>query len=209
MADLEPQPLPTTRASDADRDRVLSILATATSDGRLSVEEHGELMERTLHARTVGELQTITTDLEPHGAPVAEAPAHVVASSQPKKRGLVAVFGARTRKGAWQVPTELRATAVFGAVELDFRNATFDAEDVVLIANCTFGAIEITVPAWVRVIDEGTAIFGAREEAGTPGGPTSVTLHVRGLSLFGAVEIKHKAPKIDRGGGVALPGSPG
>jgi len=200
MSDLEPRPLPTTRASDADRDRVLALLATATSDGRLSVEEHGELMSRTLHARTVGELAEITQDLAPDPVPRPMA----TTAGAGRAKGLVAIFGARTRKGGWQVPTELKATAIFGAVELDFRDARFDAPDVTLIANSMFGAIEITVPDWVRVVDEGSAIFGAREEAGASSGPTTHTLRIHGMSVFGALEVTRKAPTLKRGGGAAL-----
>jgi len=74
MADLVPQRAPTTRASDADRDKVLQVLSTATADGRLTVDEHSELMTRTLHARTIGELDVITQDLAIADAP-APAPA--------------------------------------------------------------------------------------------------------------------------------------
>ncbi len=200
MSDLVPRPT-TTRASDADRDRVLKLLSDATSDGRLSVEEHHDLMTQTLHARTIGELEVITTDLSPHEEPSPEV--HVVAPPA-SRRGLLAIFGARTRKGGWQVPTEFRATAIFGAIELDFRDAQFDAPEVLCVANSVFGAIEITIPDWVRVIDEGAAIFGAREEAGPSNGTPTVTLHLRGMSAFGAVEVKRKAPKLKRGNGPEL-----
>jgi hypothetical protein len=200
VSDLVKRPA-TTRASDADRDRVLKVLADATSDGRLSVEEHHELMTQTLHAKTLGELEVITTDLAPYTDPAPEV--HVVA--QPAtRRGLLAIFGARTRKGGWQVPTEFRATAIFGAIELDFRDAQFDAPEVLCVANSVFGAVEITVPDWVRVIDEGTAIFGAREEAGPSGTTQTVTLRLKGISAFGAVEVKRRAPKLKRGNGPEL-----
>jgi hypothetical protein len=199
MSDLVKRPT-STRASDADRDRVLQVLATATSDGRLTVEEHSDLMTQTLHAKTLGELEVITQDLSPH----VDAPAPVPMSGPPSRRGLLAIFGARTRKGGWQVPTELRATAIFGAVELDFRNAQFDAPEVVCIANSYFGAVEITVPDWVRVIDEGSAIFGAREEAGPSTAKPTVTLRLKGMSVFGAVEVTRKAPELTRPTGPAL-----
>src|SRR6516165_3228867 len=206
MADLVPQRAPTTRASDADRDKVLQVLSTATADGRLTVDEHSELMTRTLHARTIGELDVITQDLAIAEAP-APAPAPAAISPAPK-REFLAIFGARSRKGGWHVPTEFRATAVFGAVELDFREAVFDAPEVLCIANTLFGAVEITVPDWVRVVDDGTAIFGAREEAGPSAAEPTHTLHLRGYSVFGATEVKRRAPKLKRGKGAALPEVP-
>jgi len=203
MSEIVGRPFDTTRASDADRDRVLTLLSTATADGRLTVDEHSDLMSKTLHARTIGELAVITEDLEPltQPAPIPAAPA-----TSSRRAGMVAIFGARTRKGAWQVPTEFKATAVFGAVELDMRNATFDGPEVLCVANSVFGAIEITVPDWVRVIDEGTSIFGAREES-EPQVDTSptVTLRVRGFSAFGALEVRRRAPKRRGGEGSTLP----
>lgn len=195
MSDVVPQPVPTTRASDADRDRVLKVLATATADGRLTVEEHSDLMDRALHARTIGELDVLTVDLGTRPDP----PAPVVLAAAPA-RGFLAIFGARTRKGGWHVPSEFKATAIFGAVELDFREAQFDAPEVVCVANSIFGAVEITVPDWVRVIDEGSAIFGAREEHGGPSAEPRVTLRLKGMSVFGATEVKRKAPKLKGAG---------
>jgi hypothetical protein len=209
MSDLVAQPADSTRASDADRDRVLKLLATATSDGRLTVEEHSDLMSRTLDARTMGELVVITKDLAP--ASVTEpAPVAAPVIGPSTRRGLLAVFGARTRKGVWQVPTELRASAVFGAIELDLREAEFDGPEVVLIAHSVFGAVELTVPDWVRVEDEGHVIFGAREFSDAKGAaaPTSqrptVTVRLRGLTIFGAVEVRRKAPRLRRSTGAEL-----
>jgi Domain of unknown function (DUF1707) len=205
MSDVVPQHSPTTRASDADRDRVLKLLATATADGRLTVEEHGDLMDRALNARTIGELDVLTEDL---GTVTAQPPAPSAPMAAAPSRGFLAIFGAKTRKGGWHVPTEFKATAVFGAVELDFRDAQFDAPEVLCVANCVFGAVEITVPDWVRVIDEGTAIFGAREETGASSVEPRVTLRLRGISVFGATEVKRKASKLNRGPDRALPETP-
>lgn len=202
MGELVAQPGDTTRAADADRDRVLRLLSVATADGRLTVEEHGELMSRTLHARTLGELEVITKDLRPEPAP--ETARIVEPAVAPARRRLLAIFGARTRKGTWHVPTELSALAIFGAVELDLREASFDAAEVVLIANCCFGAVEVTVPEWVRVEEEGHAVFGAREVRGArtaTGVAPRVTLRVRGISVFGALEVKVKPPKAAPGAG--------
>jgi Domain of unknown function (DUF1707)/Cell wall-active antibiotics response 4TMS YvqF len=200
VTDLVAQPSDSMRASDADRDRVLKLLATATSDGRLTMDEHNDLITKTLHARTLGELVVITHDLAP--APSAD-PAPAPSPGPPSRRGLFAVFGARSRKGVWQVPTELRASAIFGAIELDFRDAQFDGPEVLIIANTIFGAVELTVPEWVRVEDEGHVIFGARDfhdsKGPSPAGqrPT-VTVRLRGLTVFGAVEVRRKGTKAPR-----------
>ena len=201
MSDLVAQPGDSTRASDADRDAVLRLLATATSDGRLTVEEHAEFMSKALNARTLGELDVITKDLHP--APGGAQAEVVGARTGGSSRKLVSILGARSRKGVWHMPRELTAVAVLGAVELDFRDAQFDATEVYLNAHSCFGAVEVTVPEWVRVEEEGHAILGAREVRGPratvgPHDGPKVTLHIRGVSILGALEVKVKAPKVPR-----------
>src|ERR1700729_3977825 len=51
------------RASDADRDGVISLLSAAAADGRLSMSEHAERIERAYSARTLGDLAVLTSDL--------------------------------------------------------------------------------------------------------------------------------------------------
>jgi DUF1707 SHOCT-like domain len=53
------------RASDADRDRVASLLQEHHAAGRLTAEEFAERMEAALRARTLGELDELLADL-PH-----------------------------------------------------------------------------------------------------------------------------------------------
>jgi hypothetical protein len=64
---------PDLRASDADRERVVRSLERHTAAGRLSLDEYADRVERTLQARTHGELATVLGDLpaEPTDAPSA------------------------------------------------------------------------------------------------------------------------------------------
>ena len=54
---------PRIRASDADRDRVASLLREHHAAGRLTAEEFHERMDRALEARTLGELDELMADL--------------------------------------------------------------------------------------------------------------------------------------------------
>jgi hypothetical protein len=56
---------PRTRASDADRDRVASLLREHHAAGRLSAEEFSERLDSALRARTLDELDELLADL-PH-----------------------------------------------------------------------------------------------------------------------------------------------
>ncbi|MEE4540395.1 DUF1707 and FHA domain-containing protein [Streptomyces sp. V4-01] len=67
---------PPSRASDADRERVLELLRTAAVEGRLSHETFVIRMERVLAARTLADLRSTIEDLPGvEVAPSAPAPA--------------------------------------------------------------------------------------------------------------------------------------
>ena len=51
------------RAADVDRDRAVSFLTTAFTEGRLTKDEYDERVEQALHARTYSDLDMIVTDL--------------------------------------------------------------------------------------------------------------------------------------------------
>lgn len=61
------------RASAADRDRVTDVLKAAFADGRLTKDEFDERCDRTMSARTYGDLSQVIADL-PGGAVFGTAP---------------------------------------------------------------------------------------------------------------------------------------
>jgi hypothetical protein len=66
------------RAADADRDRVVGLLTTAYSEGRLSKDEYDARLETALAARTYADLDRVVTDLPAAGATVAAPGANAV-----------------------------------------------------------------------------------------------------------------------------------
>jgi hypothetical protein len=77
---------PDIRASDAERERVATLLRDHAGDGRLDADELGERLERAYAARTRGELDTLTSDLPartPRPAPEPR-PAGVLARLGPQ-----------------------------------------------------------------------------------------------------------------------------
>jgi Domain of unknown function (DUF1707)/Domain of unknown function (DUF4190) len=60
------------RAADADRDRAVSYLTTAYTEGRLGKDEYDARLETALSARTYAELDQVVTDLP--GARVGPVP---------------------------------------------------------------------------------------------------------------------------------------
>ena len=170
------------RASDADRDRVLTLLAEAVSDGRLTPEEHAERVQRACTARTLGELADLTTDL-------------VVASAQPVRldggRVISGIFGPAKRDGRWVVPETLTVTAMFGEVEVDFTQAILQARRVQLYATVVGGRLRLVVPDGVSVMVTGHLVLG-RRRGGTPLPASSDTplIELKGLVLGGEVIVR-------------------
>ncbi len=54
---------PQMRASDADRDRTITLIREAYTEGRLTNDEFQQRMEQAQQSRTYGELASLTTDL--------------------------------------------------------------------------------------------------------------------------------------------------
>jgi hypothetical protein len=73
---------PSVRASDADRQAAADRLQEAHAEGRLTLEEFEERIERTLAAKTLGDLDVVTRDLPAVAAPLA-APTHAPAPATP------------------------------------------------------------------------------------------------------------------------------
>jgi len=138
------------RASDFDRDRVITLLAEAAADGRLTPQEHTERVERAYQARTLGQLAALTVDL-------------VAPDSQPIKldtrRAVTGIFTRDSREGRWVVPESLPVIAIFGEVELDLREALLQSARIVVYATLIAGSIHLIVPDGVAVETSGTAVL--------------------------------------------------
>jgi hypothetical protein len=170
------------RASDADRERVVTLLGDALADGRLTAAEHSERMEQAYTARTLGELTGLTIDLIP-----AEAqPIRVDSGS------LHALFGSVRREGRWVVPVRLPVLAVFGSVELDLREAILQRKHIVIDAALLVGRITLLVPDGMQVNVTGRTMLTSRNLRVRPaqGGPV---IEISGHLILGS--IKAAAPK--------------
>lgn len=170
------------RASDADRERVVTLLGEALADGRLSYVEHSERIDRAYAARTLGELTGLTTDLIPEEA-------------QPIRldtRSLTVLFGSARRDGRWVVPVRLPILALFGTVELDLREAILQRNHVVIDASVLLGRIRLLVPDGVGVELTGRSVLSTRDLRlrPHPGGPV---IEIGGIMILGSVRAQ--APK--------------
>jgi predicted membrane protein len=106
----------------------------------------------------------------------------------------VAVFGGCERRVAGENFQGGRATAVFGGIELDFRDADMQ-DEAILEINCVFGGVEIRVPETWHVHSRNLPVFGGYEDKtrhpNNPAVGSPKTLIVTGMVIFGGIEIKN------------------
>jgi hypothetical protein len=192
------------RASDADRDTAAAVINNAMAEGRLTAEEHSDRLDAIYAARTHADLVPLLDDLPGQRNAVISATA---ASAGVARSGLgtriVAIFSGATRKGTWHPDAEMTVLAVFGGVELDFRDAVLPGPEIVLHATAVMGGVEITIPPEMRVVDNGIAILGGREIAGNvaeAAGHDAPVLRLEGTCVLGGIEVKRKARKTVKRG---------
>jgi len=203
-ANQQPVPPAELRCSDADRDRIADILREALAEGRLTADEHAERVDGALSAKTVGELERFVADLpaaHPRRTPpgygsVPNRPASGAIPADPDQ-SVVAVFSSAVRKGRWRPGRRLHAYAVFGTVEIDLSEATFEYQQVMIKAISVFGNVEVRVPENVSLRGSGGGVFGNFEvhplDAAERDAPV---VYVDGVSVFGNVEAKPKRGKL-------------
>jgi hypothetical protein len=186
------------RVSDADRHQVAEILREAAGEGRLDLEELDERLEATYAARTYADLVPITLDLPAHPQRPAQLAPRSSAAVVPgaKREQHFAIMSGVNRKGVWVVPEHFNLFALMGGAELDLRDATFAAPEVVLTINAFMGGAQIIVGPHVRVQMEGTGIMGGYSG---PSGlveeevdESSPVVRVRGVAIWGGVNVERK-----------------
>lgn len=192
------------RASDSDRDQVATVLSTAFAEGRLTREEYDERLDSLLVAKTFDDLVGLTRDLVVAATPTpaGTSPAYAIdtTGSTGQVDHLLAVFSGAERKGKWRVRPQVQATAVFGGIELDLREATFESPVTEISGVWAFGGLEIKVPEGVEVRNETVGIFGGTDisDVGDPV-PGAPVLIIKGLSMFGGVSVRGPKKSKRRG----------
>jgi hypothetical protein len=165
----------------------VGLLRDAHADGRLTVDEHAERVERAYVARTLGELGALTADLAmPEDQPI-----------RLDSRYLSALFATVRHGGRWVVPARLPVTALFGTVEIDLREALLQRKHVIIRASVLGGRVRLVVPDGVRVEFTGRSLVSARDlRVSTPEVPDAPLIEVSGVIILGSVRAR--TPKRPR-----------
>jgi hypothetical protein len=172
------------RASDADRDRTIEVLAEASALGRLSPQEYSDRSDSALAARTLGDLAELTADLPASGSAASSGEVAV-----PEE--ITAVLGNETRKGRWVVPPRMNVRSVLGDCHLEMQQAVVKQQVTTINARVRLGSVTIWVPDGVDVRLTGRAVLGSKssEVQGVPE-PGAPVLVVHCDVLLGAINVK-------------------
>ena len=83
------------------------------------------------------------------------------------------------------------AVALFGDIDLDFRQATIPSGGVALNVVAPFGNVDVVVPAGTRVDVGGLALFGSKKVSVERArlGRVGADVLVRGFTLFGSLKV--------------------
>jgi uncharacterized protein DUF1707 len=176
------------RASDADRDRTIEVLAAASGEGRLSAEEYSERSDAALAARTLGDLARLTGDLP--AAPPAGVPAAGSRDPAARPEKVVAVLGNESRKGHWVVPPHLTIRSVLGDCHLEMQEATIGQQVTTVDVTARFGAVTIFVPDGTDVRLTGRAVLSAKSSDLPPPRTGAPTLMVHCDLFCSAVNVR-------------------
>lgn len=146
-------------ATDTERDQAIDRLRQACLDGRLTLAEYSQRLDKALTARTRGDLNALLADL---AVPASQTSPPPSTSVRKPTRFVLAVFGSARQAGRWLAGRRIVAVSVLGSSSLDLRSARLDGAATEIIAVAIFGSVRVVVPPGAEVDCDGLAIFGHR-----------------------------------------------
>jgi DUF1707 SHOCT-like domain len=191
------------RASDAERDAVVTRLNWAVGEGRLTMDEFSGRLELAYAARTRGDLDPLLRDL-PAGSEGAVAAAGGTAvvgggSQGTGTRWNISPIGGIRHRGHWRVPRHTVAIGVLGGVDVDLGEAELAAPEVMITKVSIIGGVSVRVPPGMRVEVSNFSILGGRNvNLGGPLCPDAPVLRIRSFSVIGGVNVRESRKKRDR-----------
>ena len=180
-----------------EREAVVSALTVAFSQDAIAVDEFERRVAEVYRAESSKALQAITRDLP--SSPPSEStnlPAPIEESravARRPKQQLKSVLSSIERKIQGPMPEQLAVQSVMGSLELDLRRAEFPPGVTEIRLNAVMGNIEMELPDYVQVEDEGQAFLSnfsvkgrsrRRDREGAP------IVRITGRSILSSVEVE-------------------
>ena len=176
---------PAIRASDDEREVVVAQLRTAAGDGRLTLEELAERVDRALAAVTRAELEALTADLPEQPTPALPA--------TKGRRWIVGIVGGGDLRGRWRIAPRCTVVNLMGGADLDLTGAIVEGPETEIRVFSLMGGSDIVVPDGVHVELSGFAFLGGNDlelEDAPPPPPGAPVVRVRAYSIMGGTDVK-------------------
>lgn len=185
----EPSHPPAILAGDAEREQSTQLLSLAVVEGRLTLEEFSDRVERAQAARTRDELARLTQDLP--AAPPQSASTEMTA---PQERH-VAFCSRLVRSGPWELAARSEFRSVFGTITLDLSQARLPGSEVDLEIFNLFGTVTVVVPEGVDVRVTGGGMFASQviQPHTAPAVPGAPRLRINARGPGGTLYVRTKS----------------
>jgi len=158
---------------EQERREAVAQLCQAQVDGLIPVAVFEDRYEMVRQAETVATIRAIVADLsvddlnpppassrdlttpdsDRFPAVTASRDAELPTPIAPSLR-IPAILGSTTRSGPWTVPEHLELLVILGDIHLDFRDAIFTSETIVIDLTVTLGTLKVTVPPGTEIANE-------------------------------------------------------
>ena len=178
--------------TETDREDAMTLLDAARAQGFLDSDEYEHRAVAVRSAVNQDDLRPVTRDLAnvtqaPISFPMAQFPPTSQSVQTHESLVKVGFFSGATLAGKWDTPARLHCYAAFGGVDIDFTDAVWTSDEIVIDAYAVFGGINVHVPPGVEVIDRTFAIFGGTSVKRTT--PGSKRIIVKGIAAFGGIDV--------------------
>jgi hypothetical protein len=157
----QPAPKPAILAGDQEREHSTELLSHAVVEGRLTLEEFSDRVERAQAARTREDLAVLTQDLPAPATPATPTPAPA-GQLAPVQQRHVAAFSRLVRSGPWELAERSEFRAIFGTITLDLSQARLPGPHVDVEIFNLFGTVTVLVPEGVDVSVSGGGMFASQ-----------------------------------------------
>lgn len=176
---------PAVRASDDEREAVVARLQTAAGEGRLTLDELADRLDRALTAVTRADLEPLTTDLPEQATPAPPVPR--------ARSWIVGIMGGGDHRGRWRIASRCTVVNLMGGANLDLADAIVESPQTEIRVFSLMGGSDIFVPEGVHVELSGLALMGGNDlrlEGRPPPAPGAPVVRVRAYSVMGGTDVK-------------------
>lgn len=162
----------------------MAQLRTAAGQGRLTLDELADRLERAFAAATRAELEPLVADL-----PTEAATAPVAGTG---RRWLVGIMGGGTHRGRWRIASRCTVLNLMGGADLDLTDAIVESAETEIRVFSLMGGSNVVVPDGVQAELSGFAFMGGndlRVEGAPSPPPGAPVVRVRAYSIMGGTDV--------------------